>query len=72
MRQGIEFLVRLALVALIWLVWWWALNAPHSNFANLSVIVAGELMVFPRVWLERKILNHRPKAASSQPIRALT
>jgi hypothetical protein len=57
MRQAIEFLVRVALVAFIWLVWWWALDAPLSDAMNLSIIVGGVLLAFPLVWLGRKILD---------------
>jgi protein-S-isoprenylcysteine O-methyltransferase Ste14 len=60
MRQVIEFLVRVALLAFVWFIWWWALNAPLSNVMNLSVIVGGVLMVFPLVWLGRKILDKQP------------
>jgi protein-S-isoprenylcysteine O-methyltransferase Ste14 len=60
MRQIIEFLVRTALLAFIWVIWWWALNAPLSHVMNLSVIVGGILLVFPLVWLGRKILDKQP------------
>jgi len=60
MRQVIEFLVRVALLALIWLVWWWALNARLSNVMNLSVIVGGPSLVFPLAWLGRKMLDKQP------------
>jgi protein-S-isoprenylcysteine O-methyltransferase Ste14 len=60
MRQVIVFLVRVALLAFIWLIWWWALNAPLSNAMNLSIIVGGVLLVFPLVWLGRKILDRHP------------
>jgi protein-S-isoprenylcysteine O-methyltransferase Ste14 len=57
MRQVIEFLVRVALLAFIWFIWWWALNASLSNVMNLSIIVGGVLLTFPLVWLGRKILD---------------
>lgn len=60
MRQFIEFLIRVALLAFIWLIWWWALNAPLSNVINLSIIVGGPLLVFPLIWLGRKILDRQP------------
>jgi protein-S-isoprenylcysteine O-methyltransferase Ste14 len=56
-RQVIEFLVRVALLAFIWFIWWWALSAQLSNVINLSIIVGGVLLVFPLVWLGRKILD---------------
>jgi protein-S-isoprenylcysteine O-methyltransferase Ste14 len=57
MRQVIEFLVRVALLAFILFVFWWASNASLSNGVNLSIIVGGVLLTFPLVWLGRKILN---------------
>ena len=60
MRQVIEFLAKLALVAFIWWIWWWALNASFSNTLNLLMIVGGVLLVFPLIWLGRKILDRHP------------
>jgi protein-S-isoprenylcysteine O-methyltransferase Ste14 len=60
MRQVIEFLVKAVLLAFIWFIWWWALNAPLSSVMNLSIIVGGPLMVFPLVGLGRKMLDKRP------------
>lgn len=60
MRQITEFSVKLALLAMIWLSWWWAINATLSNAINLSIIVGGLILVFPLVWLGRKILDRRP------------
>jgi protein-S-isoprenylcysteine O-methyltransferase Ste14 len=59
MRQIIEFPVRFALLAFIWWIWWWALNAPLSNAMNLSIIVGGVLLTFPLIWFSRKILDRR-------------
>jgi protein-S-isoprenylcysteine O-methyltransferase Ste14 len=53
----IASLVRVALLLFIWFVWWWALNAPLSNVMNISIIVGGVLLVFPLVWLGRKLLD---------------
>ena len=60
MRQSIEFLARIALLAIIWLIWWWALSAPLSDVMNLSIIVGGVLLTFPLVWLGRKMLDKQP------------
>jgi protein-S-isoprenylcysteine O-methyltransferase Ste14 len=60
MRKAIEFPAKVALLALIWLIWWWTLTAPLSNVVNLSIIVGGVLLTFPFVWLGRKILD-RPR-----------
>lgn len=62
MRQATEFLVRVALLAFIFLIFWWALHAQLSNILNLSVIVGGVLLAFPLVWFGRKILDQRQTA----------
>jgi protein-S-isoprenylcysteine O-methyltransferase Ste14 len=60
MRQVIEFLVRVALLAFVWIVLWLAADARLSSVVNLSVIAAGVLMTFPVVQLGRRILDqHR-------------
>ncbi len=60
MKPVIEFPARVALLALIWFVWWWAFNASLSDVMNLALIVGGVLLVFPLVWLGRKLLDQRP------------
>lgn len=57
MRQIIDFPVRVALLALVWLVLWWAAVTPLSTVLNLSIIVGGVLLTFPLVWLGRKVLD---------------
>jgi protein-S-isoprenylcysteine O-methyltransferase Ste14 len=59
MKQAIEFPVKVALVAVIWFIWWHVINASLSNVMNLSFIVGGVLLVFPPVWLGRKLLDRR-------------
>jgi protein-S-isoprenylcysteine O-methyltransferase Ste14 len=63
MRQVIEFPARVALLAFVLCVFWWASNASLSNGMNLSIIVGGVLLTFPVVWLGRKILD-RDRTAS--------
>ena len=57
MKKAIPFLVRVILLAFIWVIWWWALNATLSNAMNLSILVGGVLLTYPLVWLGRKILD---------------
>jgi protein-S-isoprenylcysteine O-methyltransferase Ste14 len=57
MKRVIESFFRIVLLAFIWFIWWWVLNAPLSNVMNLSIIVGGVLLTFPLVWLGRKILD---------------
>jgi len=59
MRQVVEFIVKFALLAFIWLVWWWAINVQLSPVMNLSIIVGGVLLAFPFVWLGRVVLDRR-------------
>ena len=57
MKHVSEFFVRVALLTFVWLILWWAADAPLSNVVNLSVIVGGVLLTFPLVWLGRKVLD---------------
>jgi protein-S-isoprenylcysteine O-methyltransferase Ste14 len=60
MKHAVELFFRIALLVFIWFIWLWALNQPLSNIMNLSIIVGGVLLVFPIVWLGRKILDKQP------------
>ena len=65
MRPVIEFLIRVTLLAFIFSVWEWILDAPLSNVVNLSIIVGGILLAFPLVWFGRKILDRHPTSSSA-------
>jgi protein-S-isoprenylcysteine O-methyltransferase Ste14 len=60
MRQVIEFLIRVALLAFICFIFWLVQNVSLSNVINLSIIVGGVLLTFPLVWLGRKMLDKQP------------
>lgn len=60
MKHALELLIRSALLVLTWLLWVWMLERPLSNIQNLSAIVGGVLLVFPFVWVGRKMLDKRP------------
>jgi protein-S-isoprenylcysteine O-methyltransferase Ste14 len=60
MKRAVELFFRIALLVLIFLIWLWVLNQPLSDIMNLSIIVGGVLLVFPLVWLGRRILDRKP------------
>jgi protein-S-isoprenylcysteine O-methyltransferase Ste14 len=60
MKHVVEFLVRVALLALICFIFWLVQNVSLSNVINLSIIVGGVLLVFPLVSFGRKILDRKP------------
>jgi protein-S-isoprenylcysteine O-methyltransferase Ste14 len=60
MTHNVPFPVRVVLLALVLLAWWWALNAALSTIVNLAIVVGGMLLVFPLAWLGRRILDRRP------------
>jgi protein-S-isoprenylcysteine O-methyltransferase Ste14 len=64
MKHIIESLVRVILLAFICFVFWWASVASLSNVINLSIIVAGTLLIFPVAWLGRTILDRSQMAVS--------
>lgn len=53
-------LFRITLLALTVFLWLWALNTPLSQGMDLFIIVGGVLLVFPLVWLGRKMLDKQP------------
>jgi protein-S-isoprenylcysteine O-methyltransferase Ste14 len=57
MKHTVGLFFRIALMVFSWFLWWRAFNTPLSNVMNLSIIVGGVLLVFPLVWLGRKILD---------------
>jgi protein-S-isoprenylcysteine O-methyltransferase Ste14 len=60
MKHARELLIRIALLVLVWLLWVWVANRPLSNIQNLSIIVGGVVLVFPVVWVGRKMLDKQP------------
>ena len=60
MRRTIEFLIRVALLAIILWVWWRVAALPLSDSANLAVIAGGVLLAFPVVWFGRTMLGSHP------------
>ncbi len=50
MRHVIEFVFRIAILGLLFLVWGWAWQAPLSNVMNLSIIVGGVLLTSSVAW----------------------
>ena len=65
MKRVIENLIRIALLVLIWIIWWWVSNVPLSNVVNLSIIAGGVLLAFPLVWIGRKMLDRHPTASGA-------
>jgi protein-S-isoprenylcysteine O-methyltransferase Ste14 len=59
-KHAVELFFRIALLVFTWLIWLWALNQPVSNIMNLSIIVGDVLLVFPLVWLGRRMLDRQP------------
>jgi protein-S-isoprenylcysteine O-methyltransferase Ste14 len=57
MKHFIELFFRIALFAVVLLIFWVALNAHLSKGMNLFVIIGGMLLTYPLVWLGRKILD---------------
>ena len=59
MKQFVEFLVKVALLAFVWFIWCLTLDAPLSNVMNLSIIVGSILLVFPIVLIGRMMLDRQ-------------
>jgi protein-S-isoprenylcysteine O-methyltransferase Ste14 len=63
-NHTLDVLARLALVALVYSVLWWASAASMPATVNLIVIVCGTLLVFPVAWFGRVILDRHQTAVS--------
>jgi len=60
MKRAFELFFRIALFALALFLLKWAIETPLPDVMNLSIILGGVLLVFPVVWLGRKILDWHP------------
>jgi protein-S-isoprenylcysteine O-methyltransferase Ste14 len=60
MKRSSEFLVRVALLALVVYVLWWTPELPLSQHMNLVFLVVLVLLTYPLVWIGRKILDKDP------------
>jgi len=55
-----KFVIRIALLASLLLLFWWMSDAHLPTSVNLSIIAGGILLTFPLVWIGRKILDTKP------------
>ena len=60
MKYVVELFPKIALFALAVFLMKRAFETPLSDGMNLSIILGGVLLVFPVVWLGRKILDRHP------------
>ncbi len=60
MKQSLEALRKIGPLILVWLVWGWMLEAKLSFATNLAIIIVAPLLVYPLVWLGRRILDRDP------------
>lgn len=60
MKQFYAFLVRVVLLVVVWLIWWWASITKFSDLLDLVIIVGGVVLVFPLVWIARLVLDRNP------------
>src|SRR5271157_1330124 len=64
-KYAVELFFRIALFALALFLMKWAIETPLPDVMNLSIILGGVLLVFPVVWLGRKILDRHPTKSSA-------
>ena len=62
MKRDIHLMVRIALLLVAWIIWFWIYRQALSTAVNLAIIICGVLLVFPIVWLGRMILDRQPTA----------
>lgn len=60
MRKTFDFPIRIALMGLIWVVWYWAATVSLSSQSNILIVVGGVLLTYPVVFGGRVILDRNP------------
>lgn len=60
MKHPLGVLVRIALFAVTLFLWAWARSRPLSRTLDLLLILGGVALVFPVVYVGRKVLDRRP------------
>jgi protein-S-isoprenylcysteine O-methyltransferase Ste14 len=60
MRPAIGSAIRIVLLALVFFLWGWAIDAHLSEAMNLFLVVGGVLLTYPLIWLGRRILDRFP------------
>jgi protein-S-isoprenylcysteine O-methyltransferase Ste14 len=65
MKHAGELFLRIGLLVFALLIWLWALNQPLSRIPNLSILVGGVIVVFPVVWVGRRILDKQPTVSAA-------
>ncbi len=60
MKHIVEAIGRIVLFVLILSLWLWVIDQRFSSTVNLSIIVGGLMLVFPVIWLGRKMLDREP------------
>jgi hypothetical protein len=60
MRRLLDAFVRLALFAVTVLIWVWCRNQPVSATLDVSAVVGAVVLVYPVVWIARRLLDQQP------------
>lgn len=60
MNKWLYALVRIGLLALTLIIWSWALEANLSPAVDRALILGAVLLVFPVVWIGRRLLDQHP------------
>lgn len=60
MKHALEAFSRIALFVLMLFFWMWIIDQRFSRGVNLAIVAGGVLLVFPIIWIGRKMLDVRP------------
>jgi len=60
MKNPVEFLTRVGLLAIILFIFRWVTDAQVPYTINLFIIFGGILLTFPLIWFGRKMLDKQP------------
>jgi len=66
MKHIPQMVVKIVLLLLVWRLWLWVLDTPFSNTMILIIIVGALLLVYPIVWIGRRILDQEPTISRAE------
>lgn len=70
MRNKPDTFLKFALLIIVWILWLWIFDHPFSSTINFLLIVGSLLLVYPVVWLGRRLIDKNPTLDTTQRVTA--
>lgn len=68
MKPKSDFMLKVALVLLLWLAWWGVTELRLTSYTNVALIFGGILLTYPLVWAGRLFLDSQPTAKHAERV----